>query len=367
MGQTSSQEIKKIINNKMMMKSEFESISTQMNNINTKIENDIKQAAMTNVESVNERNIDGMTITAKGKGTKLDMSQENDAKVSVTVEQMSKIMNDVNESIASMINQAVEQAIDIEQLTKLMTDAEKKAETSATAAASIGSSDKQKIEEQINNETEVEIKQKFEQHVENVVSTAIENHSSKTCGINFLAKNKQNLSNITADLSEGAEVDMSQKNKIEITDDCKQFDEVNNNIIINLCNDFGIQLDNEIKLKNSTDSSTSAKQTTDNKGLGSEIADVADGIGGMFSSLFNSTTYIFIGISLVVCCVVFVVIFGLSYVMTDETGSKTLMGVTNTVANAATSATPTGAVAKVISGGCDSISYGFIRKAIKEM
>ena len=120
-------------------------------------------------------NLSGTELVADG-GT-IDIGQSNKGKSTLTVEQIVEILNDVSLSITSEIVNSISDALDIETIQKLLSEAENQLKNSATGITSAGREDNTSIDETIKNDTEVNLKTKLENYVENVVNNNVINQN----------------------------------------------------------------------------------------------------------------------------------------------------------------------------------------------
>lgn len=367
MGGKSSSLIKRVVENKMLFSIDLESISKSMTNINSSIENSLNQAAENYLEQKNKMNLSGTELVADG-GT-IDIGQSNKGKSTLTVEQIVEILNDVSLSITSEIVNSISDALDIETIQKLLSEAENQLKNSATGITSAGREDNTSIDETIKNDTEVNLKTKLENYVENVVNNNVINHSDKYCGTKFLQSNDFELVNGKITAKNQGTINLSQNNEVEITSECKQIDQINNKVVVDLCTGVGIEVSQEVKTKMETEAQDKAKNDISNEGLGKEVGEAAEGagkgvksaaegagnalssvskgIGSAISSVFSSTIGIFAIVCGAIFCIILVICLVLFFTATDETGSKTILGVTETVGDTAKTIAPE--IAKVAS------------------
>lgn len=351
MGGQSSTEIKNVCKTKMLYEQQLESISKTMNNINTKVETALKQAATSKVDLDNDMDLSGTSLVVSGKGTNADIGQSNKAKVLLSVEQVAEIMNSITQEITNEIKDTVFTSVDMATLSNLIANVNQEVKNSATSIASAGRSDKNKIDNTIESDTEIINKQRIENYIENVVSTCLSNHSDKYCGTNFSASNKFKLVNGQIVVNDGANLNLKQENDVEISTECSQVDKVNNNIIVALCGGVGIQIDNKITMTTTNETKSDTDQKVDNQGVGKDLGDTVESVGTAVGSIFSSATTIFVILGCVICCVVLIAIGSLAFIMTDETGSQTIKGLSET----AIKLTPTGKLASVAKGGSGSL------------
>lgn len=352
MGGQSSTEIKNVCKTKMLYEQQLESISKTMNNINTKVETALKQAATSKVDLDNDMDLSGTSLVVSGKGTNADIGQSNKAKVLLSVEQVAEIMNSITQEITNEIKDTVFTSVDMATLSNLIANVNQEVKNSATSIASAGRSDKNKIDNTIESDTEIINKQRIENYIENVVSTCLSNHSDKYCGTNFSASNKFKLVNGQIVVNDGANLNLKQENDVEISTECSQVDKVNNNIIVALCGGVGIQIDNKITMTTTNETKSDTDQKVDNQGVGKDLGDTVESVGTAVGSIFSSATTIFVILGCVICCVVLIAIGSLAFIMTDETGSQTIKGLSET----AIKLTPTGKLASVAKGGRNRIN-----------
>lgn len=347
MGGRSSTIIKNVCDTKMLYEQQLESISKTMNNINTKVETALKQAATSKVNLDNDMNLSGTSLVVSGKGTSADIGQSNKAKVLLNVEQVAEIMNSITQEITNEIKDTVFTSVDMATLSNLIGNVTQEVKNSATSIASAGRSDKNKIDNTIKTDIEIVNKQRIENYIENVVSTCLSNHSDKFCGTNFNASNKFKLVNGQIIVNDGANLNLKQNNDVEISTECSQVDKVNNTIIVALCGGVGIQIDNKITMTTTNETKSDTAQKVDNQGIGKDVGDTVESVGTAVGSIFSSATTIFVILGCVVCCVVLIAIGSLAFIMTDETGSQTIRGLSET----ALKMTPTGKIASIARGG----------------
>lgn len=347
MGGQSSTIIKNVCKTNMLYEQDLEAISKTMNNINTKVETALKQAATSKVDLDNDMDLSGTSLVVSGKGTTADIGQSNKAKVLLSVEQVAEIMNSITQEITNEIKDTVFTSVDMATLSNLIGNVTQEVKNSATSIASAGRSDKNEIDNTIETDIEVVNKQRIENYIENVVSTCLSNHSDKYCGTNFSASNKFKLVNGQIVVNDGADLNLKQENDVEISTECSQVDKVNNNIIVALCGGVGIQIDNKITMTTTNETKSDTDQKVDNQGVGKDIGDTVESVGTAVGSIFSSATTIFVILGCVICCVVLIAIGSLAFIMTDETGSQTIKGLSET----AIKLTPTGKIASVAKGG----------------
>lgn len=351
MGGTTSTEINQIIQSKMLYKENMESISKNMTSVNTDVENLINQQAEQYTMLHNTADLSGTVISASGKDSKVNIGQSNNAKVKITVEQMTEVINNISVSITSEIQNTLESSLNMQQLGELVNNISNEMKNSATGAlGDIGKDQDTKVNITEDNEMDIELNKKLENYIENVVSTTLKNHSDKTCGTHFETSNEFKLVNGIITVNDSAEVNLNQSNDVEITDECKQFDEVKNDIIINLCAGAGIDVSNVVEVSQSSSSTTDVTNKKENEGLGADLADAFGGIGDMFGGIFSGLTTPILIIGGVICCVILIAIVGIAFVMTDETGSQTLQGLASTGADLARNMTPAGKASQLIGG-----------------
>lgn len=351
MGGQSSTIIKNVCETKMLYEQQLEAISKTMNNINTKVETALKQAATNKVNLDNDMDLSGTSLVVSGKGTNADIGQSNKAKVMLTVEQVAEIMNSITQEITNEIKDTVFTSVDMATLSNLIGNVTQEVKNSATSIASAGRSDKNEIDNRIETDIDVINKQRIENYIENVVSTCLSNHSDKYCGTNFSASNKFKLVNGQIVVNDGADLNLKQENDVEISTECSQVDKVNNNIIVALCGGVGIQIDNKITMTTTNETKSDSDQKVDNQGVGKDLGDTVESIGTSVGSIFSSATTIFVILGCVICCVVLIAIGSLAFIMTDETGSQTIKGLSET----AIKLTPTGKIASIAKGGSGSL------------
>ena len=351
MGGQSSTIIKNVCKTNMLYKQDLEAISKTMNNINTKVETALKQAAANKVSLDNQMDLSGTSLVVSGKGTVADIGQSNKAKVLLSVEQVAEIMNSITEEITNEIKDTVFTSVDMATLSNLIGNVTQEVKNSATSIASAGRSDKNQINNTIETDIDVINKQRIENYIENVVSTCLSNHSDKYCGTDFNATNKFKLVNGQIVVNDGANLNLTQNNDVEITTECSQIDKINNTIIVALCGGVGIQIDNKITMTTTNETKTDTDQKVDNQGVGKDLGDTIESVGTSIGSIFSSATTIFVVLGCVICCVVLIAIGSLAFIMTDETGSQTIRGLSET----AIKMTPTGKIASAVKGGNGSL------------
>ena len=100
---------------------------------------------------------------------------------------------------------------------------------------------------------------------------------------------------------------------------------------------------------NETKSDTDQK--VDNQGIGKDLGDAVESVGTSIGSIFSSATTIVVVLGCVICCVVLIAIGSLAFIMTDETGSQTIKGLSET----ALKMTPTGKISSAVKGGKGSL------------
>ena len=350
MGGSSSSEIKRIVENNMLFSIDLEACSKTMNNINTEIENKLKQSAENYAEQRNKMNLSGTELVADS-GTVI-VGQSNKGKSTLTVSQVAEIMNEVSASITSQISNSIADALDIETIQKLLSEVENQAKTSSTSIASAGREDSSKVDETIKNNTEVNLKTKLENYVENVVNNNVINHSDKYCGTKFLQSNDFELVNGKITAKNNGVLELTQNNEVEITSECSQVDTINNQIIVDLCVGVGVEISQEVKTKMQTESTDKSKNTVENKGVideaGDAVSNVVESAGSAVGKIFSSTTGIFLIVGLVACCIVIVVIIGLSFTLTNENTAKNITAIGETTKSIA-ELTPQGKIASISS------------------
>ena len=217
MGGQSSTIIKNVCDTKMLYEQQLESISKTMNNINTKVETALKQAAANKVNLDNQMDLSGTSLVVSGKGTTADIGQSNKAKVLLSVEQVAEIMNSITEEITNEIKDTVFTSVDMATLSNLIGNVTQEVKNSATSIASAGRSDKNQINNTIETDIDVINKQRIENYIENVVSTCLSNHSDKYCGTDFNATNKFKLVNGQIVVNDGANLNLKQNNDVGVS------------------------------------------------------------------------------------------------------------------------------------------------------
>ena len=260
-------------------------------------------------------------------------------------------MNSITEEITNEIKDTVFTSVDMATLSNLIGNVTQEVKNSATSIASAGRSDKNQINNTIETDIDVINKQRIENYIENVVSTCLSNHSDKYCGTDFNATNKFKLVNGQIVVNDGANLNLTQNNDVEITTECSQIDKINNTIIVALCGGVGIQIDNKITMTTTNETKSDTDQKVDNQGVGKDLGDTIESVGTSIGSIFSSATTIFVIIGCVICCVVLIAIGSLAFIMTDETGSQTIRGLSET----AIKMTPTGKIASAVKGGNGSL------------
>lgn len=350
MGGKSSSEIKRIVENNMLFSLDLEAVSKTMNNVNTEVENKIKQAAENYAEQRNKMNLSGTELVADG-GTVV-VGQSNTGTSTLTVSQMAEIMNEISANISTSIVNSISDALDIETIEKLLSEVENQAKTSSTSIASAGREDSSKVDEQITNNTEVNLKTKLENYVENVVNNNLINHSDKYCGTKFLQSNDFELIDGKITAKNDGVLELTQKNELNIKSECSQVDKINNQIIVDLCTGVHIDLSQEVKTKMQTESTDKSKNKVENEGIideaGNAVSNVVESTGNAIGNIFSSSIGIFLIIGLVACCIVVVVIIGLSFTLTNENTAKNISAIGETTKSIA-ELTPQGKIASISS------------------
>ena len=357
MGGKSSSEIKRVVENNMLFGLSLEMMTSTMTNINSSIENKIKQSAENYAEQKNKANLSGTVLIADGGEINID--QANTGESTLSVEQIAEILNEVSASVVTEIAQSISDALDIETIEKLLSEVENQAKNSATGLSSIGRNDSSKVDETIKNNTEVNLNTKLENYIENVVNNNLINHSDKYCGTKFLQSNDFELVDGQITAKNSGVLNLSQKNEVKITSECSQVDKINNKIIVDLCTGVGIDISQEVKTKMQIEDTDKAKNSVENEGLGQDVADAVEGagnavstatqgIGSAIGNIFSSTTSIFFIIFGVICCIVIVVIIGLSFTLTNENTAKNISAIGETTKSIA-ELTPQGKMASISS------------------
>lgn len=364
MGGKSSTEIKRIVENNMLFSVDLESISKTMINVNTEVENKIKQAAENYAEQRNKMNLSGSELVADG--ATVIVGQSNKGKSALSVSQIAEIMNDISANITTSIVNSISDALDIETIQKLLSEVEDQVENSASSISSAGREDSSKIDETIKNNTEVKLKTKLENYVENVVNNNVVNHSDKYCGTKFLQSNDFELVNGKITAKNNGVLELTQNNEVEITSECSQVDTINNQIIVDLCTGVGIEVSQEVKTKMQTESEDKAKNDIKNEGLGEDLgdaargageglstgakgvgeglSDIATGIGSGIGTIFESSFGIIAVIFGVICCIMIVGVLAIAYMATNKTFGENL-GIAGDVAS---KFTPQGNLSKAL-------------------
>lgn len=351
-GTHSKQSIQNIVNNNMLVKADLTSITESMTNVDTELNNQLQQSAVSMTELKNLYNFKNVNITADG-GT-VNIEQSNDAKVYVSIEQTAKIVNSLSENITNEINQAITEAIDMEAVTSLINKAKSDETNGAVnvnkAIDSVAGKDTDiEIKNEVNTNMEVSTSQRLENYINNVVKTVIANHLDQYCGTNFKSLNEITFDGSNINAINNGVLNLKQTNKLDLTDECKQNSEINNEIIIQLCSGVGVEIDDSIKLTSSTEATNENERKEVNQSL---VDEAFNGVANVATSVTSGLYSILAVVGVVICIVVIVVIGGLAFVMTDETGSKTLGNLANTAADVASKANPAGAAASILKGGC---------------
>ena len=188
------------------------------------------------------------------------------------------------------------------------------------------------------------------------------NNIEQKCLANSNTKNKVNADSV--EVSEGGELVFKLENAIDVKIDCISNVKLINNIASDLCNLANIKVVDEKKNKTTNDADIKNTQQVENGGIGEAIGGVIDNVGDAISGVFESSTTIIFIIGCVVCVVIIVAIFGISYILTDETGAQAVQGLANT----AVSATGPGKLKSVINkgGSVDNKFKNYLKELFKK-
>ena len=337
MGNKNSSISKTNIENKIINELDLNLYCETINETATNIANDIYLSHTANANITNEMNVG--TISVSGKDSKANLSLSNKGSVKMTSEIITEIMNDVSSSIASQMIADVKEMIDTDLLNKITEEMNQNIENGMMSTA-FGNKTENSQETTMKNEINNKTKLSFENIVKNITTYNMSNNIEEQCLSNTNVKNKMTADNIL--VSAGGELLFKLENEVDVKLDCISNVKLINRIASDLCNLSNIKIEEDKTTKNTTDLNKKNKQDVKNKGTGEVLESLGDGIGNVaektttgIGNIFKSTTLIFFIIGCVVCIVLIVAIFGISYILTDETGSQSVQGIVNTAVSAA--------------------------------
>jgi len=299
---------------------------------------------------VNQSN--AIKISGKFNGDlNIDLTQNNYAKVTFTSEIISTLVNEVNTSIVSTLMNDMLNNIDNSVLDNL----------SSTATANIKNgwanvnfgNKNESVNTSLNN---VGVNNSTETNLQNIVEASVSN-SIVTDKVNscISSLNQTNefilgpVSDVKTGVTEGVSVsgnatlNLSQNNNINIVTKCIISDSSVSEITNNIASITGVKIVDEVTTDTKQTTASTTDLTSENQGVGGAVSDAVEGVGSGISSivgsisdgisdLFSGTSGMYsFGISSIISCVVCVVliiaVIGIAFIMTDEQGSKTVMGI----------------------------------------
>lgn len=350
MGNKSSSISKTNITNKIINSFDLNMYCETINETAINIANDIYISHQSSANLSNELNIGNITVS--GQDSKADLTLSNKGTVKMTSEIITEITNSVSNNISSQMVADIKTMLDNETINKITEEMNQNIKNGMLSTA-FGNTTKNKQETNINNDITNETNLTFENIVKNITNYNMTNNIEQKCLSNTKANNKLNADSV--EVSDGGELVFKLQNELDVKLDCISNITLINNIASDLCNLANIKIVDEKNNKNNNDANIKNTQEVENGGIGEAVGDVIESAGDAIGGIFQSSTTIIFIIGCVVCIVLIVAIFGIGYILTDETGSQSVQGLANTIS----SATPAGKLKAITKGGNNTFDNSF--------
>lgn len=328
MGNKASSISKTNIQNKIINSIDLNAYCETVNETAINTANEVYISHTASAYAKNEMNIDKITIS--GKDTKADLKLSNTGQVKMTSEMITDITNSVSNSISSTMIADIKEMIDTDLLNKLTEEMNQNIKNGMLSTA-FGNENNTNQETNIENNIENKTNLSFENIVKNITNYNMTNNIEEQCMANSKSENQLNVNSI--EVSDGGELKFNLENDIDVKLDCISNIKLINNIASNLCNLANIKVEEEKKTKTDNDIDKKTTQTVENEGFGGALGNIIGNFGEAVSSVFKSSTLIVFIIGCVVCIVLIVAVFGIAYILTDETGSQSVQGLAATISS----------------------------------
>lgn len=375
----SKQKIEQIFNNKIALQSDLQSLISEETNCENNIIAAINNASSTDVSMVNNRKMTGSVISI-GKGATVEGSQKINGTITISAQKVAEIASTVSNDITTSFMNEINNNWNAD----LMNQMSQLIDTTTTSGNGVGKSNSNAdIKTEVNNDVNMSTSQKIEQYMKDVINNTINNQINNSCSNNVNAMNKDEYENVSVSLDENATFNIGQGIDLTITTECIQNAKLNIQMMNALAKGIGVTVKNDMKTTTSNTSDTTSSTSATSKGLideagdavggivdstgdalsgvmdstGNALGNVVDSAGNAVSGIFSSATSIIFIIGCVVCVVLIAAVFGISYILTDETGASAVSNLANTAVSAANP------VSKVIGGStCEYFIKSFVDK-----
>ena len=238
-------------------------------------------------------------IIAEGKGSKVDLSQEDlqDSQLSVTALQQSIQSVDVGATMSAAIQAQIKNSTNDATLNKLVSAGTASMKSGFASFGGLGASSSSTVNTNVNNTQITDTNQNLSNIVDNMVKNNTTESSVKSCFSKVVQDYNTKIGNLIAlaggEINLGLSSNQTAKNMAE----CKQLTDQTNKITTALTTAMGLKIQDDTKNTTETESTAKSESTTVAKGLGSVIK----AIGGIFGQ-YTRMVEIIVAVCLLVCC-----------------------------------------------------------------
>jgi hypothetical protein len=282
---------------------------TNYNNIqksttNVAVESIMTAAANCSASIDQNQNTTLGNLVARGKGSKIGISQNQSANLNFSCVQISKMENKIQTDMVNKIMQELENNFSAEAKAQMKAAAEAKQANGALSTA-IASSSSSNSNVTNNTTTNNVLNTNIQNIVTNNVSQNMKTSNLQECISNLVQNQNMNAGNLSA--LEGGEINLSQDQVATSVAECKQMNQMSAGIAAGVFADLDISAKNDARTSSDTVASAESKSTQENQGiitaLGGAISGIIGSIGSIFGNIFGMATgAIVLCILICLCC-----------------------------------------------------------------
>jgi len=225
-------------------------------------------------------------LVARGKGSKIGVTQNQSASLSFTCFQVSDLKNEIQTNMVNKIMQELDTKFSADAKAQMNAAAEAKQANGALSTA-IASSSSSNSNVTNNTTTNNVLNTNIQNIVTNNVSQNMETSNLQECISTLVQNQNMNGGNLTA--LDGGEIDMSQNQEATSLAECKQMSKMSSGIATGVFADLGLSTKNDARTSSDTTASAESKSTQENQGaidaVGGAISGIIGAVGGVFGSM----------------------------------------------------------------------------------
>lgn len=287
MGGSSSKASQKIRQEKNTLIVNENELNILNENLNSMVSNTIMEDAKgcsANITQLQDIEFEGIKI---GGDWNMTTDQAQDSAITFDCVNATETRNNISNSMVDEMMNKLSTSTSADIVSKMELDAQNKAESGALTFGkdTEASSDIEAIE---NYEYRTQNKQNIENIVKNSVEANFTSNTVQECIASVNQSQNQNFKNI--EVEGDAFLVLGQTQSAELIANCAQSSEAVNGIINDVKKNLGLETSSEMEVKQETDSSVSAENSSKNKGAAEEVGDA---VSGMIDSLFGGFTGLF--------------------------------------------------------------------------